>query len=90
MYVFESVSILINAFLFFVLLIKGNYLSEMIPLKIVNIILWGFLFLFGLNTIGNSFAETNFEKFFTLLTLAFAVLIWIVLKKSEKQIPNRR
>ena len=85
MYVFESVSILINLFLFFVLLIKGNYLTEIIPMKIANIILWIFLFLFGLNTIGNIYAETNFEKFFTLLTLTSAVLIWIILKKDKKQ-----
>jgi hypothetical protein len=53
-------------------------------MKIVNITLWIFLFLFSLNTIGNIFAETNFEKFFTLVTLAFAVLIWIALKNDAK------
>jgi magnesium-transporting ATPase (P-type) len=84
MYVFESVSIFINLFLSFVLLIKGNYLSEMIPMKVINIILWIFLFLFVLNTIGNIFAKTNFEKIFTLLTLASAVLIWMILKKDKK------
>jgi len=88
MYVFESISILINLFLFFVLLIKGNYLTEIIPMKIVNIILWIFLFLFGLNTIGNIFAETNFEKFFTLLTLVSAILLWTMLKKNKKRTNN--
>jgi len=88
MYVFEGVSILINIFLFFILLIKGNYLFEIIPMKIINIILWVFLFLFVLNTIANVFAKTNFEKFFTLFTLAFAVLIFTVLKKT-KQVYNK-
>ena len=88
MYVFEVISILINLFLFFILLIKGKYMAAIIPMKIVNIILWVFLFLFGLNTIGNIFAETNFEKSFTVLTLAFVILIWIILKKDEKRRHN--
>jgi hypothetical protein len=54
-------------------------------MKIVNITLWTFLILFSLNTVGNIFAETNFEKFFTLVTLAFAILIWITLKKDAKR-----
>lgn len=88
MYVFESVSILINFFLCFVLSIKGNYLSEIIPMKIVNIFLWIFLVLFGLNTVGNILAKTNFEKLFALLTLASAILIWIILRKDKKRTHN--
>jgi hypothetical protein len=89
MYVFESISIAINLLLFLVLLIKGKYLAEIVPMKIVNITLWIFLFLFSLNTVGNIFAETNFEKSFTLVTLAFAVLIWITLKKDTKGIQKQ-
>ena len=88
MYVFESISILINLFLCFVLLIKGNYLVEIIPMKVVNIALWIYLILFGLNTVGNILAKTMFEKFFTLLTLAFVILIWIVLRKDKKGAHN--
>lgn len=84
MYVFETISIIINLILFSILLIKGKYLKEIIPAKIVNVILWIFLVLFGLNTVGNILAKTNFEKFFTLLTMAFALLIWIVLRKDKK------
>ena len=83
MYVFEIISILINLFLGFVLLIKGNYLKKLIPTKAVNIILWVFLFIFGLNTIGNIFAETLFEKSFSLLTLIFTYLIWTIIKKNK-------
>jgi hypothetical protein len=84
MYVFESISILVNLFLFSLLLIKGNYLKEIIPERIVNVLLWIFLVLFALNTVGNIFAETNFEKGFTVLTLSFSVLIWIILRKGKK------
>lgn len=84
MYVFETISILINLILVAILLIKGQIIREFIPLKIVNIILWLFLILFGLNTIGNILAKTNFEKSFAVLTLAFSILIWIILRKDKK------
>jgi hypothetical protein len=85
MYVFETISILINLFLCFILFIKGNYIREFLSIKIVNISLWVFVIIFGLNTIGNILAKTNFEKFFTLLTLTFAILIWIILRKDKKR-----
>ena len=88
MYVFETISMVINLFLFSILLIKGKYLKEVIPLKIVNLALWVFLVLFGLNTIGNMLAETNFEKFFAILTLVSSFLIWIILTKSKKRTHN--
>ena len=84
MYVFETFSILLNIFLCFILLIKGRYIRESIPIKIVNITLWIFVVLFGLNTVGNILAKTNFEKFFTLLTLASSILIWIILRKGNR------
>lgn len=85
MYVFETVSIVINLFFGAILLMKGQYVKRIIPIKIINIILWVFLVLFGLNTIGNIFAETNFEKYFTILTLANTLLIWITLRNDKKQ-----
>ncbi|MCC9168791.1 hypothetical protein [Pontibacter harenae] len=84
MYLFESVSLAINLFLGLILLIKGAYVKQVLPLKIVDIALWAFLVLFILNTIGNMVAETNFEKFFAIITLVFAILIWIILNKSKK------
>ena len=88
MYIFEIISILINLFLLTILFIKGKYLKEYIPLKYVNIILWIFLVLFGLNTIGNFLAETNFEKYFAILTLISSFLIWIIITKDKKQTGN--
>ena len=85
MFVFESISILINLILMGALLIKGGYVSRIIPIKIINIFLWLFFGLFCLNTIGNILAKTNFEKSFALLTLAFSVLLWIILRKGKKE-----
>ena len=85
MYLFESISILINLFLAYLLLIRVEYVHKLISSKVVNIILWIFLFIFGFNTIGNIFADTLFEKSLSLLTLIFTFLLWNILKKSKKR-----
>ena len=83
MYVFETLSILINSFFIFVLLQKGEYVSYVLGKKAVTTILWIFFAIFVLNTIGNVFAETTFEKFFTILTLINASLIWLINKTTK-------
>ena len=85
MYVFETISILVNFILGLTLLIKGNNIKQIISPKIVNIILWIFLILFGFNTIGNIFAKTNFEKIFSILTLSLSVLILTILKAKHNE-----
>lgn len=82
MYIFESVSILINLFLCWILLMKGEFVKFRFSPKIVRIILWLFCILFILNTVGNIFAKTNFEKCFSVLTGLSAVLIWMILKQK--------
>lgn len=84
MYVFESVSILINSILISTLLIKGNYLKINISHKIINAILWIHVVLFSLNTLGNLTAKTMFEKaVFTPLTFVSAILIFIIVKPNK-------
>lgn len=83
MYVFECISIFINLFLGFVLLMKGGYIKRYFRQSVINIILWIFFIFFVLNTIGNIFAKTSFEKSLTILTLIFAILIGIILKKDR-------
>lgn len=83
MYVFETISILINIFLGSILLMKGNLIKYKFSGKVVNAILWIFFGLFILNTIGNIFAKTNFEKFFAILTGLSATLIWNIVKQIK-------
>lgn len=83
MYVFESISILINLFLSWLLLMKGEFVQFKFPDNTVNLILWIFFGLFILNTVGNIFAKTNFEKLFALLTGLSALLIWNILKHKK-------
>ena len=80
MYVFETISILINSFFIFILLQKGEFIRYFLGKKTVTLILWVFFAIFVLNTIGNVFAETYFEKFFTILTLLNAILLWLINK----------
>jgi len=86
MYVFEGVSIAINGILLLLLLLKGRFIGQVKSFKFINFILWVFLVLFGLNTIGNLFAETTFEKFFALPTLAFVFLLFVILTNGNKSL----
>ena len=83
MYIFETMSVAVNLFLGFILLIKGGYIKHYIKQRTVNIILWVFLCLFILNTIGNVFSKTTFERSFAILTLLLAFLIGTILKRNE-------
>ena len=84
MYVFETLSILVNLFFIFVLLQKGVFIKPLLGKKTVTIILWIFFAIFVLNTIGNLFAKTTFEKGFTILTLVNSILLWVILKNNKQ------
>lgn len=79
MYVFESLSIALNLFLLWIVWLRAKNLKP----KLVSIILWIFFGIFSLNTIGNLFAQTAFEKYFSILTLIFALLILKILIKKK-------
>jgi hypothetical protein len=83
MYVFEALSIQINLFLMWVLSMQGGYTKYKFSGKAINIFLWIFIVIYSLNTIGNIFAKTNFERIFTGLTLLLAILIWLIVKKKH-------
>jgi hypothetical protein len=81
MYVFEITSIAINLFLIWILSMKGNFVTYKFPVKVIHVILWVFVVVFALNTVGNLFAKTLLEKAFTLLTLGSALAIGFVLRR---------
>lgn len=90
MYVFEAVSILINFFLIIVLYIKYRNIKKSETNRIINMIIWVFVFLFALNTLGNLFAENLIEQILgTLLTFISATLCWIIVKKKNKRNANK-
>ncbi len=82
---FETISILINCFIILIITIKGNYLNFKFSSKIINSLLWLFVILFSLNTIGNLMAKSNFEKLvFTPLTFILAILCFRIIKEGQK------
>ena len=83
MYVFEAISIFINLLLIFLLLMKGKGIRPYFSDRIVDGFLWAYLILFLLNTVGNIFAKTAFEKGFSVVTLIFSILIWMILRKEK-------
>jgi hypothetical protein len=85
MYQFESVSVLINVILFSAILIKGQIVPWNVNSKIIQVILYIFVVIFALNTIGNLFAKMSLETYiFTPLTFISAFLcLRIALEKSK-------
>lgn len=88
MYIFETFSILVNIFLSWILLMRGDFVKYKFSAQAVNTILWIFLAIFILNTIGNIFAQTFFEKMFAILTGLFALLIWNIIKRRKHRSAN--
>ena len=86
MYLFESGSIVMNMLLLVIIAVKAHYFRIRIPSKFLTGLLWAFIVLFALNTIGNLFAETNTETFiFTPLTFISAVLIYRIVKEQTDE-----
>ena len=89
MYAFEAVSILINLFLITVLCVKFKNIKKSETNRIINIVLWVFVFLFALNTLGNLFSEKLIEQILgTLLTFISATSCWIIVKKNKRDANN--
>lgn len=79
---FMSVSILINALLILILLIKWKNITNNISNKIINGLIWAFVLIFALNTIGNLFSESWIELIFgTTLTIISSFLCWRIVKE---------
>jgi len=86
---FEIVSIILNCFFMTILLLKGNYIKSKIPVKLLNMVLWIFVAIFTLNTVGNLYAETKFELYvFTPLTFVSALLCLRILIPNKQQLPD--
>lgn len=84
MIVFELISIVLISVLLFIILIKGKHLYVKIHPKILNVILWVYIILFSLNTVGNLFAKTTIETIlFTPLTIMAVLLCYRITKNKN-------
>lgn len=83
MYIFEAISICTNLFLLFIILQKVKFIKQITSDKFINISLWIFVFIFGINTIGNLFANGIIEKILgTIFTIINAFLCWKIVKEK--------
>lgn len=81
MVAFETVAVLINLVLLTVLLMKGEFISHGIPIKWIHAVLWVYLVMFCLNTVGNLMAETWVERIAgSSLTLLSAFLCYRIVR----------
>jgi len=81
---FEAFSVLVNAFMILVVAIKGQVLKLTISDKIINTLLWAFVVLFALNTIGNLLAKSIAETVvFTPLTFVSAILCFRIVMRDK-------
>jgi hypothetical protein len=82
---FEGVSILVNVLLILVIIIKGKYVQLAVSRKLINGILWMFVLLFALNTIGNLFSKATIETLiFTPVTLISAILCYRIAREKKE------
>lgn len=79
---FETISILLNAFILTVLYLKYRKLEQGTTSKVIDILIWIFAGFFVLNTVGNLFSKSMVELILgTLLTLTSAILCFVIVKK---------
>lgn len=61
MVVFETISILLNTLMILIVAIRGKLVRGPARAKWLTGVLWGMAILFGMNTVGNLFAENSWE-----------------------------
>ena len=82
---FETISILLNVFISFVLFIKYKQLEREVRNKVIDILIWVFVVFFALNTLGNLFAQSMVELILgSLLTLISSILCFIIVKNRKR------
>jgi hypothetical protein len=73
--ILESVSITMNLVLMLVVASKLKLVAAGMNKKLQTVLLWFFVFVFALNTVGNLFAKTKVERTFSILTLIYVILL---------------
>ncbi len=83
MFVFEGVSIALNALFLFISITKYKQIKLGKSSKFINVMLWIIFALFALNTIGNLFSINSFEKMvFTSITIVLAIACFILARNK--------
>lgn len=74
MYRFELVSIVINLFFLFIILVQSSIITVDFPKKTITILLWFMTALFASNTLGNIKSKSKIEQiYFTPITIILTI-----------------
>ena len=80
---FESISMIINLFIIFIVSIKGNYIRPYLSSKVVKVFFWIFSILFVLNTIGNLLSLNSLEAIIATPITFILALMFLRLATEE-------
>lgn len=85
---FESISLALNIFFLLLVATKGGYLKIAVPPVVITALLWVFVAVFTVNTIGNLMATNILEKvIFTPMTALLAIFFWrMAVERNEEAI----
>lgn len=83
---FESIALLVNLVMLFIVLIRAGFLKINVNSKIIRICFWTMFVLFLLNSIGNLFSNSLTEKIiFTPLTIFLSLVSFRLALYEEKE-----
>ncbi|MCP5063052.1 MAG: hypothetical protein GY936_11400 [Ignavibacteriae bacterium] len=80
---FESISMIINLFIIFIVSIKGSYIRPYLSSRVVKVFLWIFSILFVLNTIGNLLSLNSLEAIIATPITFILALMFLRLATEE-------
>ena len=83
MLVFVSVSIGLNVLFLYAVLVRGRYVRSRMPAKFISLLLWMMVVVFALNTVGNLFAVSPWERYVaTPVTGLLGILSYVVAREK--------
>ena len=81
---FETISISINLLIMLIVAVRARYIPQVIPSKLVTVLLWFFAVMLVGNTVANVFSVTTFEKVvFTPMTFVLAMGLFRLIKTNS-------
>ena len=76
--ILESTTFIVNTLILWVIAMRVGFMKQRMKSKNITIILYILMALMALNTVGNIFAQTTFEKLMAIPTLISAIGFYIL------------
>lgn len=83
MLVFVTFSILLNGLFLYAILVRANYVRNRLPKSFITALLWLIVVVFALNTVGNLFAISPWERYLaTPMTLLLSIAGFVLVREK--------